>query len=311
MSTVPWRTRIGAWQARLAARRVVAAAEQLLPARASRVPTTFEGQALRWSIEDDVLEVELHRAPCNEIGTTALAEMEQLATLLRTDHGARALLWYSSVDRGFCAGADLRELYEGLLATNETGRGARTKLRVAQQVRGFLDRIHAVFDTFDTAPITTVAATHGFVFGGGFELALTADVIVADKSTRFAFPEMRLGLVPGFGGIPRLRRDLGNAVVRDLLLTGRSISGKRAQEVGLVSQLVARGKARGVARKVAEQATRFDALTTARTKRFTKPLPRAELEREKDLFVEMMGSPVVEAALKKFVESDDVRPYLP
>ena len=54
-------------------------------------------------------------------------------------------------------------------------------------------------------------------FGGGFELALVCDLIIADKMARFCFPELRLGLIPGFGGIPRLKRDLGNGVVRDLL----------------------------------------------------------------------------------------------
>ncbi len=106
-------------------------------------------------------------------------------------------------------------------------------------------------------------------------------------------------------------RDGGNDGVRVGLLTGGSISAKRAHEVGLVSQLVGRGKELGVARKVAEQAARFDPETTARAKAFSKPLPRAELAREKDLFLEMIASPVVAAALRKFVESDDVRPYLP
>ena len=183
--------------------------------------------------------------------------------------------------------------------------------RYGEPVRGFIDRIHAVMDALDTAPLTVVAAVHGFCFGGGFELALTADVIIAEKSARFAFPELRLGLVPGFGGIPRLERDVGNAVVRDLLMTGRSMNAKRANEVGLVSQVVARGEGLTVARKVAEQAARFDPETTRRAKRFAKPLPVERLRREKDLFIEMMASPVVVKALRKFVESTDVRPYLP
>ena len=62
---------------------------------------------------------------------------------------------------------------------------------------------------------------HGVCFGGGLELALLCDIIVADKMARFAFPELRLGLIPGFGGIPRLKRDVGNAFIRELLLTGR------------------------------------------------------------------------------------------
>ena len=270
---------------------------------------SFVGETMKWEIVDDVLEVELMREPCNEIGLQTLAELEKLAALAHSGiGGARALLFYSSRPAGFSAGADLRSLYEGLVERRSSG--VSEQERVAD-VRDFVERIHAAINALDIAPVPVIAATHGVVFGGGFELALIADMIVADKSTRFCFPELRLGLVPGFGGIPRLERDLGNAVVRDLLMSGRSINAKRAQELGLVSQLVARGKAPFVARRVAQQAIRFDARTVALAKPFIKPLPIARLEREKDLFCEMIASPVVEAALKRFVESTDVMPYLP
>src|SRR5581483_5616353 len=115
-------------------------------------------------------------------------------------------------------------------------------------VRDFLERIHRVLNTIDASPLITIAAVHGVTFGGGFELALACDLIIADKMARFCFPELRLGLIPGFGGIPRLRRDLGNAVVRDLLLTGRSFNATKAQAIGLVSQVVGEGEALKVAR---------------------------------------------------------------
>ncbi|MEZ4286713.1 MAG: enoyl-CoA hydratase/isomerase family protein [Polyangiales bacterium] len=253
----------------------------------------------------DALEVRMHRDPCNEIGLSMLAELEKLAALIESGaDGARAVIFYSTIDKGFCAGADLRELYQGLV--QERDASTRTV-----EVRSFLDRIHAVFNTIDAAPMTTIAAVHGFCFGGGFELALTCDIVVADKSARFAFPELRLGLVPGFGGIPRLNRDVGNAVVRDILFTGRSINATKANEVGLVSQVVARDHALKAARAVATQAARFDAKTTAAAKAFAKPIPFDELEREKELFLTMMQSPVVESALHRFVNSTDVRPYLP
>ena len=108
-------------------------------------------------------------------------------------------------------------------------------------------------NAFDDSPLTTIAAVHGVTFGGGFELALACDLIVADKMARFCFPELRLGLIPGFGGIPRLKRDLGNALVRDLILTGRSINATKAQAVGLVSQITGEGEALRVARATAEQ----------------------------------------------------------
>jgi enoyl-CoA hydratase/carnithine racemase len=140
---------------------------------------------------------------------------------------------------------------------------------------------------------------------------LACDIIVADKMARFAFPELRLGLIPGFGGIPRLKRDLGNGFIRDLLLTGRSVNATRAQAVGLVSQLAAEGEALKVARSNAGQIKKFDPFARVAAKKFLKPIPHEELRRETDLFCELFTRPAVLAALKKFVESTDAMPYLP
>jgi enoyl-CoA hydratase/carnithine racemase len=135
--------------------------------------------------------------------------------------------------------------------------------------------------------------------------------MIADKMARFCFPELRLGLIPGFGGIPRLKRDLGNAVVRDLLLTGRSFNATKAQQIGLVSQVVGEGEALPAARAAGAQLKKFDHATAAAAKKFIKPIPHEELRREIDLFCELFASPAVEAGLRKFVESTDAQPYLP
>src|SRR5204862_5906748 len=158
-------------------------------------------------------------------------------------------------------------------------------------------------NTLDASPLVTLAAVHGVTFGGGFELALVCDLIIADKMARFCFPELRLGLIPGFGGIPRLKRDLGNAVVRDLLLTGRSINATKAQAVGLVSQLAAEGEALKLARATASQITKFDTGTRVAAKKFIKPIPREELRRELEIFCELFTGPAVMAGLKKFVDN--------
>jgi enoyl-CoA hydratase/carnithine racemase len=178
-------------------------------------------------------------------------------------------------------------------------------------VREFLERIHAVMNTLDVAPLTTIAAVHGVTFGGGFELALVCDIIIADRMARFCFPELRLGLIPGFGGIPRLKRDLGNAVVRDLLLTGRSFNVMKAQQIGLVSQIAAEGEALRLARATASQVGKFDRQTAAAAKEFVKPIPYDELEREIDIFCDLYSRPAVEEGLRKFVENEGVQPYLP
>jgi enoyl-CoA hydratase/carnithine racemase len=264
----------------------------------------FHGEALSWDLKNGVVELALHRAPCNEIGSLTLGELEKFVPALDGfKDSAQALIIHSEMKPGFCAGADLRELYQRSqeLERNEAARG----------VRDYLERIHRVMNAIDASPLTTIAAVHGVTFGGGFELALVCDLIIADKMARFCFPELRLGLIPGFGGIPRLKRDLGNAVVRDLLLTGRSFNASKAQQVGLVSQVVGEGESLRAARATATQLGKFDRHTAAVAKEFIKPIPYQELRREIDIFCELFAQPAVEAGLKKFVESKEAQPYLP
>jgi len=263
-----------------------------------------KGETLSWKVKDGVIELALHRAPCNEIGSATLEDLEKFVAVLgAAGSEAHALIIYSELNPGFCAGADLRELYRrsSEMAPADAAKG----------VRNYLERIHRVMNAMDASPLTTIAAVHGVTFGGGFELALTCDLIIADKMARFCFPELRLGLIPGFGGIPRLKRDLGNAVVRDLLLTGRSFNAAKAQQVGLVSQVVGEGEALNAARATAAQLGKFDRRTAAAAKKFIKPIPYEELKREIDLFCELFTHPAVEAGLRRFVESSDALPYLP
>src|SRR5229473_734359 len=242
----------------------------------------FEGKTLRWDWGDGIVELTLDHEPANEIGAETLADLEKFAAAIPTlAPETAACIFFSVRKQGFSAGADLRQLYRGAEPLSERERLAG--------VRQFLERIHVVLNAIDAAPF----------------------VIIADKMARFAFPELRLGLIPGFGGIPRLKRDLGNAFVRDLLLTGRSINASRAQAVGLVAQLAAEGEALHIARATAAQITKFDAVTRAAAKKFIKPIPREELRREIELFCELCARPSVMAALKKFVEHSSPMPYLP
>src|ERR1700728_2837088 len=220
---------------------------------------TFQGKTLSWQVVEGTIELTLDHAPCNEIGLAVLAELEQfVAALPKLIDDAHALIISSARTEGFCAGGDLRELFH-----------LSRELPAAERLPGlrdFIERIHAVMNTLDEAPFTTIAAVNGLTFGGGFELALTYDLIIADKMARFCFPELRLGLIPGFGGIPRLKRDLGNAAVRDLLLTGRSFNATKAQQIGLVSQVVSEGEALRAARATAVQLGKFDRAAAAAAK---------------------------------------------
>jgi enoyl-CoA hydratase/carnithine racemase len=264
----------------------------------------FTGKTLRWGWNEGVIELTLDHEPANEIGTAMLAELEKFVAAFATLAPESAVcIIYSARKSVFSAGGDLRELYATAAATPEKERSAG--------VRAFLERIHAVLNVLDAAPFVTIAAVHGACLGGGLELALACDMIIADKMARFAFPELRLGFIPGFGGIPRLKRDLGNAFVRDLLFTGRTVNANRAQAVGLVAQLAGEGEALKIARSTAAQITKYDAVTRVAAKKFIKSIPHDELRREIDLFCELFTRPAVMAALKKFIEDSGPMPYLP
>ncbi len=264
----------------------------------------FRGKALRWGWRDGVVELTLDHEPLNEIGTALLAELEQfVAAFGELAPRTSACVITSARPGGFSAGADLKELYFGALPLNERQRSAG--------VRGFLERIHKVLNAIDAAPFVTFAAVHGLCMGGGLELALVCDQIVADKMSRFGFPELRLGLIPGFGGIPRLRRDVGNSFIRDLLFTGRTVKADRAYALGLISHLAGEGYALQVARSMAQQVTKFDAHTRAAAKKFIKPIPHEELKVELDLFCELFTRPNVMESLRRFVETDDPLKHLP
>ncbi len=256
--------------------------------------------------EHDILEVELCAPPCNEIGTGMLAALEGVATTLSRKDPAppKVMILHSSLKNGFCAGANLRELNDGLI---DSSSDASTE----QQLRQFIDRIHRVADQIDQAPLITIGVVHGTVFGGGFELALTCDMLIAEKSARFAFPESRLGLIPGFGGIPRLEREVPNAVIRDLLFSGRSIRASRAHELGWVAQLVNNGQGLTTARRLALQSAKFDRETIAQSKHFAKPHPKERLHQEKQTFLNLAQRPALKKALQKFTNNNTPHPYLP
>jgi enoyl-CoA hydratase/carnithine racemase len=264
----------------------------------------FRGKGLRWEWREGVIELTLDREPLNEIGTLLLGELEQFAAAI--DGLApitSACIITSARPGGFCAGADLKELYQNALPLPRKQR--------SDGIRTFLQRIHRVANAIDAAPFVMLAAVHGLCMGGGLELALICDLIVADKMARFGFPELRLGLIPGFGGIPRLRRDVGNSFIRDLLFTGRTVKAEAAQQAGLVSHLAGEGYALQVARSVAQQITKFDAETRAAAKKFIKPIPYMELREEITLFCKLFDRPAVMESLRRFVESDDPMKHLP
>jgi enoyl-CoA hydratase/carnithine racemase len=264
----------------------------------------FKGETLSWEICESVIELAMHHPPANEFGGAMIPEMEQfIGTLESASSEAKVLIIYSQLKSGFSAGGDLREMYTQLQRVSPGDRAVR--------IRDSIERNHHKLNVIDASPLITIAAVNGVCFGGGFELALACDLILADTMARFCFPELRLGLIPAGGGIPRLKRDVGNSLVRDLLLTGRSINARRAQSAGLVSQVAAEGQVLQVARSTAAQIRKFDSAVLSAAKKFIKPIPYDELSREVEIASDLVARNAVVEGLRKFIENTDVFPYLP
>jgi len=140
-------------------------------------------------------------------------------------------------ERAFAAGADIAELAAG------------TPLSLYENRR--IDQ----WDTIRDLRTPLVAAVSGFCLGGGCELAMLCDVIVASESAKFGQPEINLGVLPGAGGTQRLTRAVGKAVAMDMILTGRMLSAREALGLGLVARVVAKeawlDEAKRVAREIA------------------------------------------------------------
>lgn len=144
---------------------------------------------------------------------------DALATL-DADPACRAIVLTGSGERAFAAGADIREL----------ARQTPVTLLVENRFAAW-ERIAAT-----RKPV--IAAVRGFALGGGCELALSCDLIVAGEDARFGQPEINLGVMPGAGGTQRLTRAIGRARAMDLILTGRTITAREAETMGLVSRVV-------------------------------------------------------------------------
>src|SRR5205823_9130284 len=140
-------------------------------------------------------------------------------------------------ERAFAAGADIAELAAGTPISLYENR-----------------RIDA-WDSIRAVRTPIVAAVSGFCLGGGCELAMLCDLIVAAESAKFGQPEINLGVLPGAGGTQRLTRAVGKAVAMDMILTGRTLSAREALHLGLVARVVAQeawlDQAKRVAREIA------------------------------------------------------------
>ncbi|KAM5217798.1 enoyl-CoA hydratase domain-containing protein 2, mitochondrial-like isoform 1-T1 [Ctenodactylus gundi] len=158
----------------------------------------------------------------NALGNVFVSELQEALARLREDQQVRVLLFRSCVKGVFCAGADLKE---------------REQMSAAE-VGVFIQRLRGLMNEIAAFPAPTIAAMDGFALGGGLELALACDLRVAASTAVMGLIETTRGLLPGAGGTQRLPRCLGVALAKELIFTGRRLTGAQAHTLGLVNHAV-------------------------------------------------------------------------
>lgn len=176
----------------------------------------------------------------NAISSEVADELAGAVLTAGADPDAWVVTLAAAGEKAFCVGADLKE---------RNRLDDRGWLRNRSLMRGMFDSIRAV-------PQPTVASVFGFCLGGGFELALSCDLIVAADDAVFGLPEVRVGIVPGGGGTQLLPRAIGAARAKDLIFTGRRVAAEEAAAMGLVARVVGRADLEAATMELAEDICR-------------------------------------------------------
>ncbi|MEI9978058.1 MAG: enoyl-CoA hydratase-related protein [Edaphobacter sp.] len=180
-------------------------------------------ETLLCEVKDQVARVTLNRPEVlNALNSTVFNELERVFRALMDDVDVRVILVTGAGEKAFAAGADINELVRLDIATGEAKSG----------------RGQEVFRIIETCGKPVIACINGFALGGGCELALACTMRIASDTARLGQPEVKLGLIPGYGGTQRLPRLVGQAAALKLLLTGEIIGAVEAFRIGLVEEVV-------------------------------------------------------------------------
>jgi enoyl-CoA hydratase len=178
---------------------------------------------LLFETSDQIARITFSRpAALNALNRKTVEELGVALDVVRGDQSIRALILTGAGEKAFVAGADIKEL--------------ALQLPVPGQETSLFGQ--GVFHRLETLGIPSIAAINGFALGGGCELALACTLRVASRTARLGQPEVKLGIIPGYGGSQRLARLCGKGVAHELILTGEVISAEEALRIGLVNRVV-------------------------------------------------------------------------
>ena len=173
--------------------------------------------------KDGIATVKINRPKAlNALNSETLDELKHVGNALNDNKDVRIVIVTGEGEKAFIAGADILEM----------------KDMNALEGMTFSQRGHEAFSTFENMDKPVIAAVNGFALGGGFEVALACDIIYASDKAKVGFPEITLGIFPGFGGTQRTAKLIGLAKTKELIFSGKTITAQEAYEMGLINKVV-------------------------------------------------------------------------
>ena len=239
--------------------------------------------------EEPIAIVQMNRPQVrNALNEQVITELGEAMRALDDDPAIRCIV-VTGDDKAFAAGADIKEAFVGTTPVTMLAQDLTSKWEVIRRVK-----------------TPTIAAVSGYALGGGCELAMICDIIVASETAKFGQPEINLGIIPGAGGTQRLTRGVGKWRANELILTGRHITAAEAKEMGLVVHVYPAATwledAKSLARTIAEKAPVAARLATEAVDMAWNSLLDGGLDFERRSFYLLFATEDKEEGVKAFVE---------
>lgn len=187
--------------------------------------------------ESGVALMVINNPPMNTLGKPVLADMADAVTRANADREVRVVV-FTGEGKAFIAGADINEF---------------TPITTRKEGSDFLINGQSVLNLIENSEKPFIAAINGFCLGGGLETALACHIRLADETAQIGLPEIKLGIIPGYGGTQRTTRLIGKGRAYELILSGNFLTGKQAEVYGIVNRCTPRGMVVEEARKLATE----------------------------------------------------------
>lgn len=186
--------------------------------------TNKNWQTLNYQVENGIGLLTINRpAKLNALNIELLNELKEVLTLIKSvdDFSVKGLIVTGEGEKSFIAGADIAEMSD----------------MTPSDAYNFGNLGHQVTLLFETLPIPVIACVNGFALGGGCEMAMSCDFIYGTTTAIFGQPEVKLGLIPGFGGTQRLAKIIGRNFAKEMIFTGRNVKAEEALKLGLLTRV--------------------------------------------------------------------------